>query len=743
MQACDRCHARKTRCDRQLPQCSACRKAGTPCLHADKLRQRSMPRGYVDGIEARVQQLTAENIQLRQQLHRASLSSQEKEIDSTNNKTGPSGATAGAPPSINNTQQKTGKSTDSTCNTPADNIIAVEMGHLSLVATGETRYLGSGSGMGLANMISSAISTQSRMILPAECSLSDTPSPSGAPEGATDSHRPSLADAKPLVDAYFQHAHITFPLLHRPSFMGTVEKIYAEPGYYESHASEAFTFDMVLAIGSSNFNRLDEPTTSASTFYAIALSKVQRVMAMDGLTVLKAILLVSQHGIFSNLRDTGASIWHLIGIGARLCFEQGLHLEQGKLSGGTWHRSDTVTFADEMKKRCFWCLYNLDRIVAVTLGRPLAIHDEDIDVSLPSHLDDDQLSIEHHVEVNINPDRPTQLSPFLHLIRIRRLSGQILNTFYNRKHRRSISIEEKMQVRMRFHREIVAWKADTKLLHLTSRNRDQTYVSSFLTEEWYNAVYNNAMLLLYRPSPYLPHPTTSLGPNNEEAELIVLLNTAKASIESYSTLRSLRRLNYSWITLHGVFLAGVAYIYSLGRLIRDPAQRGSIPEIISIVEVTRACSNVLVAICERWNVSRRSCDLFDKLSNTVIMESMAATSGSRYNEGHSESGSRTDSTYNPLDSQRLPSDSNADSAAYRSLLEEDTFGSTPMLDQIFSMEEFRQDAPTFDFASGRESSYSNEPRSSFAQDWPFETSIDEQSGFNYSMHDDVAQGRTN
>lgn len=35
-----------------------------------------------------------------------------------------------------------------------------------------------------------------------------------------------------------------------------------------------------------------------------------------------------------------------------------------------------------MRRRVFWCSYNLDRAVAITLGRPVGINDSDIDVEV-------------------------------------------------------------------------------------------------------------------------------------------------------------------------------------------------------------------------------------------------------------------------------------------------------------------------------------------------------------------------
>jgi len=36
----------------------------------------------------------------------------------------------------------------------------------------------------------------------------------------------------------------------------------------------------------------------------------------------------------------------------------------------------------ERRKRIFWSIYMMDRVVSIALGRPFAIHDDDIDVAV-------------------------------------------------------------------------------------------------------------------------------------------------------------------------------------------------------------------------------------------------------------------------------------------------------------------------------------------------------------------------
>lgn len=247
---------------------------------------------------------------------------------------------------------------------------------------------------------------------------------------------------------------------------------------------------------------------------------------------------------------------------------------------------------------------------------------------LPSHLEDNQFSLSQPLppsEPSLGDSVGEQTSPFLHLIRIRRLSGQILSLFYNNRHCADTPIEEKRLVRRRFSREIRAWRDDTRHLNLQKLRGEWGGVSSFASPEWYEAVYNNAILLLYRPSPYLPQPMTILSSEDGEPDLVVLLNAAEGSIKAYSELHKKRQLNYCWTTLHGVFLAGLTYIYCIERILRDPRARGLASDVFNIIETTRACSNILVAICERWNATRRSCELFDKLTNIIIREALSVS----------------------------------------------------------------------------------------------------------------------
>lgn len=64
-QACDRCRAKKSKCDGKVPACSLCAAIGIKCIVSDKLSRRAFPKGYTETLEDRVRQLEAENLKLQ------------------------------------------------------------------------------------------------------------------------------------------------------------------------------------------------------------------------------------------------------------------------------------------------------------------------------------------------------------------------------------------------------------------------------------------------------------------------------------------------------------------------------------------------------------------------------------------------------------------------------------------------------------------------------------------------------
>ncbi|EKV12363.1 hypothetical protein PDIG_44910 [Penicillium digitatum PHI26] len=310
----------------------------------------------------------------------------------------------------------------------------------------------------------------------------------------------------------------------------------------------------------------------------------------------------------------------MVGMAARMCFEMGLHREEAYD-----HRGNPITPASTftIHRRWLWCVLAMDRVVSITLGRPFAIHLEDVDLALPTYEITQTTNTPEGHEIRPTNEQYRQAA-FAHIIRYRILCGRIMSSLhrgrYTNNERSALAAQSQLS------NDLEEWHAKTSTLNLESGASDGAKVSSFLTVEWYEMIYHNAMLMLYRPSPALP-----LNSSRATVAVPIIYDSAKRAIGFYAQLHELQRINYTWITLHSVFMAGLSFVYAAGQHFRTKKnqRRGqgspvlsSDPSILEIVNICRSCSSVLVAVSERGNIARHCHRVFDRLSDAVLSDAV-------------------------------------------------------------------------------------------------------------------------
>lgn len=266
-----------------------------------------------------------------------------------------------------------------------------------------------------------------------------------------------------------------------------------------------------------------------------------------------------------------------------------------------------------------------DRIVSITLGRPLSIHEDDINVSLPSHLPDQSLD-----SANVTPPSSVEnsTSPFVQHIRLRKIQAKIHRLIYTSRTTPSLPLETKKEIRKELFDELETWAKQVSLLQLPSKDNPTVISSGFLHPSWYEALYHSACLLLYRPSPTFPAVTSLDADQDDDDVLQIIWQSSRNVLARYLEVLRARRLNYSWVCLYTIFMAGLANVYSVGRCAQGRKRRviTFLPPYLDVISDVRDCSNILTAICERWDDVRSSCEIFDQLSMSALKELITVSS---------------------------------------------------------------------------------------------------------------------
>ncbi|KEF54786.1 uncharacterized protein A1O9_09228 [Exophiala aquamarina CBS 119918] len=631
--ACERCYRRKARCSRDLPTCSSCAKANTPCIYTVKegpIRRQDMER-----LERRLRYLESRNKELNDQLQEA------RQVQSP---TAQASFTSPAS-NMNSTREDIGRP-------PENSEVVHQVSYLSLCAGGERQFLGTTSGLLLANLLQTTL---------LQTNLPSASQPSNDQRGSEQFQRPGsdtivqnaslplrdsavlppLHVAKGLLAAYCNHDIICYPFLDANTLGHAFDVVYNQSPQDAIDPLDDFIVDMILAIGTAHVHKFDwHAFPDAETHYNRAITRFSAVFTRGGIPALQAVLLICQYRMGSSSFDTSTSLWHLIGVAARMCFELGLHkkatfgpLQNDDHDLAAWPRSDQEIV--EIKRRCFWCVLAMDRVASFVLGRPLAIQLDDVDTELP-FIDTNKLSdpqgFSSPNEAFDSPKWHLKTLIFVHIVRYRIICGKILTSLHRdtKSTRESIGSYEAMRNELAM--ELESWHEDSGRLPLTTAAGSTTELqsaSSFTSKEWHELLYHNGILMLFRPSRCL----SDAGHNS--ATLQHIFNSSQQSISLYAFLHRSRRINYSWVTLHSVFISGLSYIYALRyhfQNLQRPDNPGNPPRaklplsptINQVVNDTRACSNVLVAVSERWSTARSCSQVFDKLSDAVLTDVVEA-----------------------------------------------------------------------------------------------------------------------
>lgn len=236
-----------------------------------------------------------------------------------------------------------------------------------------------------------------------------------------------------LVELYFEHANPQIPILHRGEFMEMFGRVYTS-GERHRTSRESYMLNIVFAIGAgiivgrpessdeddhktnapmsppmSKKRRLAGHQHQPEEYHASAIVHLENFLgstpATDrpdgfggGLEELQAVLLLAG---FALLRPVAPGLWYIVGVAVRLGVDLGLHYEDGVGIDGSG--SEDMGAADpkreenstgtgnakvdakergrrewvrDLRRRLWWCVYSVDRLVSTCVGRPFGISDE-------------------------------------------------------------------------------------------------------------------------------------------------------------------------------------------------------------------------------------------------------------------------------------------------------------------------------------------------------------------------------
>ncbi|KAJ5150314.1 hypothetical protein N7448_001892 [Penicillium atrosanguineum] len=409
----------------------------------------------------------------------------------------------------------------------------------------------------------------------------------------------SLNEAERIAGQYFDSMGYQYPFTSRPEFMSHLRHIYTGGAPSpEVHNAYHIIIAISLLIGSAD-------ASQAAEFYHVSQETLPLALQNEDMAAVRALLGLALYTMFAT---AGPSIWHVLGATMRLSISMGLHKA----------RSYATVVEEEIAKRAFWSLYNLDRLIASTLGRPLGIADEDISVGLPRELNEDgmeapgassmtiplQVMRLRQIFSRIYRYRESTITPLSCLSRYP-VSYADWETVYSSLPRPSP--QEVATTLGQFRREVDDWRMAAPV-----------YPSALLySTSYYDYLYYTTLLLMYRPSPRNPTPDVT--------SIVSCGDSSIQVIRSYWDSYSVGKLKWIWLTLSQVYFAGITILWCLeqnARSLRESRPAPWHPE----EQMMRRGIQAVVVLLEEFGKRRPGVDRLAETfrhQSTMIFSQMA------------------------------------------------------------------------------------------------------------------------
>ncbi|KAF7886500.1 uncharacterized protein EAF01_011178 [Botrytis porri] len=240
---------------------------------------------------------------------------------------------------------------------------------------------------------------------------------------------PQRQQADEFMKCYWEFVHPVFPLLDLQGFNATYEKLWISSpgkGLDEDELNETIfhaTLNLVFALG-CQYSK-DVPPERKSSYADELYRRSRRLLNFEILDALQLSLvqLFLLTGVYLQSTEHANRCWNVVGLAIRTAQGLGLNTENNS------HRTSQLSC--EIKRRVWHCCILLDRLLAMTFGRPTMIRTGSYDVTEPSIIDDQYLTADFHQVLGTQPSGVhSRMNLFVYSLRLFDIMDEILSNFY-------------------------------------------------------------------------------------------------------------------------------------------------------------------------------------------------------------------------------------------------------------------------------------------------------------------------
>ncbi|PWN33103.1 uncharacterized protein FA14DRAFT_192134 [Meira miltonrushii] len=319
---------------------------------------------------------------------------------------------------------------------------------------------------------------------------------------------------------------------------------------------------------------------------------------------------------FLSLRETGAGrpsqAAHYCWTACRMVMDLGLHrqTEMAQIMGSSFTKME-----DEYRRRIYWSIYVIDKMMAVQLGRPPVLRDAESDCPLPSFEGEENVwTLPQKSFSEKTNGKPLNMATyFTHGCRLARLSEYIITQYNVIKGKQTVafgSVPGKDQPDWQstvayLHQQLEEWDQQTPMNLRWYANKGEAFFPYIIHQQmWAQA----CRILLHRP--YILKPTDKHSGINSHAECSKATDAIWQMFCDYERLFSLGKVPSS--TVYCLFSAATIAL----------ANTTSIDSTLCKTAKRQLCDIVgwFIKMTETWSSATQHLAILEKLSSTINVD---------------------------------------------------------------------------------------------------------------------------
>lgn len=319
---------------------------------------------------------------------------------------------------------------------------------------------------------------------------------------------------------------------------------------------------------------------------------------------------------FLSLRETGAGrpsqAAHYCWTACRMVMDLGLHrqAEMAQIMGPSFTKME-----DEYRRRVYWSVYVIDKMMAVQLGRPPVLRDAESDCPLPSFEGEENVwTLPQKSFSEKTNGKPLNMATyFTHGCRLARLSEPIIAQYNVVKGKQTVGCgrmpgkdEPDWQSAVAFlHQQLEEWDQQTPMNLRWYANKGEAFFPYIIHQQmWAQA----CRILLHRP--YILKPTDKDSGINSHAECSKATDAIWQMFCDYERLFSLGKVPSS--TVYCLFSAATIAL----------ANTTSIDNTLCRTAKRQLCDIVgwFIKMTETWSSATQHLAILEKLSSTINVD---------------------------------------------------------------------------------------------------------------------------